>query len=373
MSTFKVCHMSSVHHGLDTRIFHKECCSLADNSYDVALVIGASDEDVHLAKSRSVSLIRLDRIEGRFKRMLLQGYRCYRKALGTRSDIYHLHDPELIPFGVLLRLRGKKVVYDVHEDLPRDILLKDWIPPLFRKSLSRFISGIEFIVASSFFEVITATPFILKRFKKANARAVNINNFPLDIDIPEEFDRPCGGAAICYVGGITKLRGVGEILDALNILQGEARLHLAGNFVDQGFEKSLLSHPAWQRVEWHGYVDRAGVRRILSQSMAGLVTLHPTATFTMSLPVKLFEYMACGLPVIASDFPLWNEIITKHKCGILVDPKCPQQIAEAISYCLENRDLAEEMGNNGRAAVLSEYNWRSEERKLIQFYRELHS
>ena len=149
----KICHMSSVHSGLDVRIFHKECCSLANNSYEVSLVINANESDRLIAESNNVSLYPLRFEEGRFKRIFLSRItRCFIKALKTKSDIYHFHDPELIPFGVLLSLFGKKVIYDVHEDVPLDILNKSWIPILIRKLLSKFINFIENLHLSFFFK-----------------------------------------------------------------------------------------------------------------------------------------------------------------------------------------------------------------------------
>ena len=371
MKAHKVCHMSSVHSGLDVRIFHKECCSLVNHSFQVTLVINANNQDISTAESCNVRLIKLDLIKSRMKRILFQNYKCYREALKTNSDIYHFHDPELIPFGVLLKLRGKIVVYDVHEDVPKAILNKHWIPSFARKFVSYMAYAVEFIAAKYFFEVITATPFILGRFKRANPRSININNFPLDRDIPREVVRKECPNEVCYIGGITKHRGLEEIITALDILQEKIELNLAGNFVEKDFEHKIIALDAWKKVNWYGYVGRDKVRDILSKSIAGLVTLHPTATYIDSLPVKLFEYMAFGLPVIASDFPLWREIIIKHKCGILVDPESPAQIADAIKYCINNRARAFEMGENGRKAIFEEYNWRNEEKKLIKLYTEL--
>ena len=117
-----------------------------------------------------------------------------------------------------------------------------------------------------------------------------------------------------------------------------------------------------------GFVDRDRVRQVLSRSMAGLVTLHPIINYIDALPVKMFEYMSAGIPVIASDFPLWREIIQGDDCGLLLDPLNPAAIAHAIDYLVSHPEEAQRMGKNGRTAVETKYNWTMEEKKLLAFY-----
>ena len=148
-------------------------------------------------------------------------------------------------------------------------------------------------------------------------------------------------------------------------------MNLAGNFLDKDYELKLRKHSSWKKVNYYGYVDREDIRKILARSSLGLVTLYPTNTYMESLPVKMFEYMAYGLPVIASDFPLWRTIIKNKDCGLLVNPKSPSEIAKAVDFCIRNRERNLKMGKNARKAVLEEYNWLSEEKKLLKFYESL--
>ena len=109
---------------------------------------------------------------------------------------------------------------------------------------------------------------------------------------------------------------------------------------------------------------------MLSQVKAGLVTLHPTPKYQTALPVKMFEYMIAEVPVIASNFPYWSDIVNDAGCGICVDPMKPEEIRGAVDYICRHPDIAREMGRNGREKVLEKYNWDREKEKLFALYRE---
>ena len=176
---------------------------------------------------------------------------------------------------------------------------------------------------------------------------------------------------VCYVGGIGTIRGVRELIRACEVLRSPARLNLAGRFSEPRVEVEVKLYPGWERVNELGFLDRFGVREVLSRSVAGVVTLHPTINYLDSLPVKMFEYMSSGIPVIASHFPLWRAIIEGNQCGLCVDPLDPKAIANAIDFMIDNPDRARQMGENGKRAVLGKYNWAAEEKKLISFYQSL--
>lgn len=369
----RVCHLASAHQGLDVRIFHKECVALAGAGFETHLVIEASADDVRAAAAKGVSLHALPSPSGRFARIFKHAWRCYWSARQIDAEIYHFHDPELIPYGVVLALSGKKVIYDVHEDLPMDILTKGWIPSGVRRIVSNVARCVEYVGAKCFFHVIGATPHIAERFKSINGGAIEINNFAV-CAVSESNRAEAWGSKrgeVLYVGGIASVRGVQELVEAMELVNSDIRLNLAGRFVEAEVRTNLKCSPGWGRVNELGFLDRAGVEEALQRSRAGLVTLHPIRTYLDSLPVKLFEYMAAGIPVIASDFPLWREIVVGHKCGLCVDPMDPRAIACAIDYLVDHPDEAREMGENGWRAAREKYNWGHEEKRLLHFYGSL--
>lgn len=367
----RVCHLSSVHRGLDVRIFHKECASLAVAGYDTHLVIVANEKEVFTARKKGVTVHALELPIGRFTRMVKQAWCCYKIGKKIDANIYHFHDAELIPYGIILSLLGKKVIYDVHEDLPKDILTKDWIPHWGRRVMARFAHIVEYIGARYFFSISAATPSIRDRFSSLGAHCIDINNFPLVSELPDFLSWQNKKNEICYVGGIGKTRGIVEICDAMGIVENEVRLNLCGRFSEPVVEQKVKLSHGWRYINECGFLDRAGVQDTYSRSVAGLVTLHPISNYLDSLPVKMFEYMGAGIPVIASDFPLWREIIGGNQCGLLVDPLNPKEIAVAIDYLIDNPEGARRMGENGRKVVFKKYNWVVEEKKMLQFYEEV--
>lgn len=366
----RVCHMSSAHRGLDIRIFAKECVTLAEAGYETHLVITATDDAVAKAAARKVTLHALPPPAGRLARMFKQAWCCYRTARKLGADIYHFHDPELIPYGMLLKLAGKRVIYDVHEDLPRDILDKEWIPAWARRVVAAAAETLENAGARWFFAVVAATPFIAERYRRITSKSIDINNYPM----PDELAPPTTAAArrrqVCYVGGITRVRGLMPLVQALPAAPG-VNLVLCGQFSEPEFEAELKALPGWQQVDYRGQVDRVAMQRILCESMAGVVTFLPIPNHTDAQPNKMFEYMSAELPVIASDFPLWRQIVDGAQAGRCANPQSPEAIATVIRELTEDPAKVDRMGKAGRKAVLEQYNWPNEAAKLIDFYKGL--
>jgi glycosyltransferase involved in cell wall biosynthesis len=364
-SACRVVHLTSVHSRNDTRIFIKQCRTLAAHGYDVTLVVA---DGLGAERKDGVTIADVGRLPGRLNRMLITARRVFDQAVALDADIYQLHDPELIPAGLKLKRLGKTVIFDSHEATHRQLLSKPYLGPLSGQLLAAAFSLFQRYACSRFDGIIAATPFIRDMFLDINPVTVDVNNYPL----PAEFDAAARWAdkapEVCYVGGIEAIRGIRELVHACALLRSPARLVLAGRFSEPGLEAELSAHAGWARVTAHGQLDRDGVRRVMARAVAGLVTLHPVANYLEALPVKMFEYMAAGIPVIASRFPLFRDIVEGSHCGMCVDPVDPQAIASAIDYLVANPDIAKLMGENGRNAVLEKYNWSGQALKLTDFY-----
>lgn len=364
----KVCHLSSAHPPGDIRIFHKECTSLASSGdFEVSLITVNSEEKiqngVQLLSAKTNS-------SNRFFRMLNASKAVYKKALEVNADVYHFHDPELLPYGLKLQKKGKKVIYDAHEDVPRQILGKPWIPKILRKPIAYFYEKYEDYISSRLSFVVVSTPTIKKRYLKVTPNTEAICNYPILGENTHLPDWDSRANEICYIGGITRIRGAVEIVKTLELLP-DVKLNMAGPYSSDSLKQELQVMPAWNRVKDYGFVSRQEIVGILNRSKVGLVTLYPQENYLDSLPIKMFEYMYAGIPVVASNFPLWKQIVTDHNCGICVNPLDVGDISTAVSKLLTDDHLAKQMGENGRKAVLDFYNWENEERKLINIYHQL--
>lgn len=365
----RVAQLTSAHPRYDTRIFIKVSSSLAKHNYDVSLIVadGKGDETKNGVKIFDVGA----KSGGRISRMTKTVGKVFEKAKTLDADIYHLHDPELTPVGLKLKKIGKIVIFDAHEDLPKQILGKAYLNQPAKIFLSAALAAYERFSCKKLDAIITATPFIRDKFLTINPNTIDINNFPVigELDSATQWHEKRN--EVCYVGGIDAIRGIREVVRACELLQSSARLNLAGTFSEPELESEVKTYAGWARVNQLDYQDRTGVRAVMGNSVAGLVTLHPAINYLDALPVKMFEYMAAGIPVIASYFPLWQEIVEGNDCGLCINPLDPKAIAVAIDFMINNPERARQMGENGRRAVIEKYNWGVEETKLIVFYRSL--
>jgi glycosyltransferase involved in cell wall biosynthesis len=363
-----VAHLTSVHPRYDTRIFLKECRSLASAGHQVTLVVadGLGDEE-----KDGVRILDVGKPRNRLERMTGATRRVMARAQAIGADIYHLHDPELLPVGLALKWKGSRVIFDAHEDAPRQILSKFYLHPIVRYSISWPLGVLERYSCRRFDKVIAATPAICEKFVELGIPSININNFPLLGELETEAPWDHKQKEVCYIGGITSIRGIRQVVAAMAIAKSGVRLNLGGPFPEKEVRSDVEQSSGWSAVNELGFVSRPEMRDVLARSLAGIVTFLPEPNHIAAQPNKMFEYMSAGIPVIASNFPLWREIVEGNECGLCVDPLDPSAIAAAIDHLVDDPDRARRMGENGRRAVQERFNWSVEERSLLRLYEEL--
>lgn len=373
MNQKHIAHLTTVHPPFDVRIFHKQCRSLVKVGYKVTLVApGSGDEAVD-----DIQIISVKRAGTRIGRITGSILQVYRKARQLKADLYHFHDPELISVGLILRALGKRVVYDIHEDVPRALfaLSRNYIPNSAKQSASWLIEQFENNAARMFSGLIAATPAIGERFRALNPHTEVINNFPISDELIASAEVPWEkrSLSVVYAGAISFERGIREMVEAMSRLpkQLDVRLKLAGSFSPLHTRDSVTRLPGWQQVDELGFINRDQMAGLLGQVCAGLVIFYPDPNHLQAQPNKLFECMSAGIPIIISDFPLWRKIIEQVGCGLLVDPLDSQAVATAIEYLMTHPAEAEAMGSRGKKAVSDKYNWENEQQKLFSFYEKL--
>lgn len=368
----KVCMLTTVHPAFDTRIFYKEGMSLLRAGYDVTIIVQHDKSEV----VNGIKLIALQKPRNRFLRMFGLTWRSYRIALRERADIYHIHDPELLPFARLLALLGKRVVYDMHENVPKQIKNKDWINPSLRKYVAKLVSLAERILLLDIPVIFAETSYPKDYLWVKNY--TTILNMPLVnqlIPLKNEFtksEKPLIG----YIGGVSEARGSLVTIEALKILKDrgiELEFECIGS-IGKAHKRQLLmliEEYKLQGVNFYGWIKPKEGWTKIARCWIGLAILQPMPNYVESYPTKMFEYMALGLPVIASGFSLWRKIVEGAGCGLLVNPLKPEEVADAVVYLLENPEEAEEMGKRGKKAVEERYGWEKESEKLLALYSDL--
>lgn len=362
----KVCHISTVHGVFDDRIFFKECRTLANEGYDVYYIVGHDKEEV----IDKVHILPLPQNEGRIYRFFGKRWIAFKKANELKADIYHFHDPELVTIGLMLKLSGKRVIYDSHEDVPLQILSKEWLGDFFiRKIISSLFNAFEKSSARKFDGVVTVTEGIKDKFTSCNTEL--IRNLPIkdmiDAAVPVQIEKQ--KTVVIYAGGLTRMRGIRELIDAIGLIGGDVELWLLGKFDSTDFQKECQSLDGWQYTRYFGLKSMKEAYSYMKCADIGFCTLYPEENYLSSLPVKAFEYMACGLPMVMSDFPYWVDIF--KDCSVFVNPKDSNGIAKKIKYLMGNKERANEMGLNGASLVGSKYSWEAESRVLINLYNRI--
>ena len=360
----KVCHISTAHPPFDVRIFHKECVSLAKAGFDVYLVVTHDKAET----VQGVKIIPLPASKSKLHRMFIKTHFAFYRSLKTKSKIYHFHDPELMIVGILLRILGKKVIFDSHENVSVQIETKEWLGnKTIRKLVQKSYRLLERFSILFYQKIISVTPEIVEFLSPS--KGVLVRNYPILSKIEEngQRDKISNITTVIYAGGLTKIRGIKELCQAIELVQGEAELVLLGKWESESFKAECLDGTA--KVNYLGLVPLNEVYPIMKNADLGCVTLYKVKNHLNSLPIKSFEYMACRLPLLMSNIPYWeNEF---KGSAIIVDPYSIEDIKEKIEWVLNNKEEAKRIGQFGWKTVNEKYSWEVESKKLIKMYNEL--
>ena len=369
----RVCHMTSTHGNHDQRILLKECFSLADAGYEVFQVAQGEDGVEH-----GVTLVGTgERKTGAFYRLVLRPRHVYKLAKKLDADIYHFHDMELLPYAKKLKRAGKKVIFDCHEDFASRFADSDRLPlpKSMMRLLARAYSNYEKSVVSRIDAIISVTPHICARLSQTNPETVMVTNYPIiDEDSPWrkiEF-RDADSKYICFAGQVScNQYGLDTAVEAIQSFP-DLRFVIAGPVRREADLEKIEELDENHKTEYAGVLPFSELPNLIGHSIAALATVAYTADTCDHLGTlgsnKLFEAMLCGVPVIFTNFDLWREINDRYHFGIAVEKGNVEELKKAISTILDDPERAKEMGTRGRKAVLEEFNWKSQETRLLDVY-----
>jgi glycosyltransferase involved in cell wall biosynthesis len=379
VSESHVCFLSSEHPPFDKRVFHKEAKSLAAAGFRVVHLC-PDDNDRHETID-GISIVRYLRRKGKLGR--LRGLRSlYRRASGIDAAVYHCNEPDSWVVGVALGLlRNKKVVFDCHEYYPGQVVR--WLPGPLRavgRETTKFMLQVLGLGTDL---IVLAKASVSDDFSWSKQRLLVILNTnpvsdmdglndarPLKARLSEPF-------RFVHSGVIRKERGSEQLLDAMAILSRETQrdfeVDIVGEFKDgskaEFFEKASRLGVD-RRIRFHGWLSRKEAFEVVRLAHAGLILLQPTLENNIkAMPHKLFDYMLAGLPVVTPDFATEiAQIVEGAGAGYLVDTSDPRALAEVMLRLLENPVQSSDMGARGRAAVIRQYNWEADAKKLTDAY-----
>lgn len=366
-----VCHVISGYFRDDARVFLRQSKSLHANGFKVSILTNDGKGPETL---QGIPIYDADRPWPRWKTLLFAKRQLLRKAIEIDADIYQLHSPELLPLGLALKRMGKAVVYDAHEDMPRHLLEKEWLPHFTRKIMSVAFERYLLFALARFNEVVSPHSHVVEDFQKILGKGILIANFPLigyDWETSREHYRQRSGI-VCYSGTVYAYSNQDEMLQAIRTFDIEYRI---AGYIDQGFHDRLMSHPNANKVRFLGRLSRPDLHQFYQEARVGIVIYDYKLNLGGRLGSfgtnKIFEYMEAGLPFICTDYTLWKGIVDRYDCGVSVPPNDPDATAEALEFLLGDVDRAYRMGQNGRRAVLEEFNWGTEEAKYLALFHRL--
>lgn len=356
--------MTTVHRYNDNRVFYKECFFLSNNGYEISLLVAGENSRLE----NGINIIGFEKEKSRIKRYFKTSFLDVIKfALKEQADLYHFHDPELIFAGLYLKLKGKKVIYDIHENNPASILSKPYIKSnLFKKLISSLFNTVEQVSVKFFDALVTARPDITKQFKHKNI--ITLRNFPIlpkEEDI-KEIEIKKTKPSVIFVGGMSNIRGTNQLIDAFEKLD-EYELWLLGPITDKSIQKRI--DKGCKNVKYLGFVNAKEIFSYINLADIGIVTFLPVPNHITTLATKPFEYMACGKPMIMSDFEYWRE--TFKESSLYVNPSNPDSIAKSIKELIDDKNRMQKMSMLNKKLIQTEYNWEKEVEKLFSLYDKL--
>lgn len=359
--------LANGHPTFDIRIFIKESQSLTKAGYSVSIITPNETDD----ERNGIRILAVSIVNGGWRKLLITPWNILRRSLKQPKDsIFHIQDSNILLVGVALKILGRRVIYDAHEDTPLQISYQHWLPGFLKLPYTWFYLSLEKISGILFDKIIVAEPIIAKYFPVR--KTILVRNFPIvdSFKVPNIKPYTQRKVRLVSVGTLTRVRGLFEMLNGAKVARQkypDFEFILGGKFSPQELEQEVKGNYSFEFIPW---VSHSDLVKLLLDSRIGIIIPHPIERYKTNYPVKLFEFMAAGIPVIASKEGESAHFVNEARCGILVDPLNIEEIGEAIIWLFQNTDEAEAMGKRGQKLIFEKYNWEIESRQLLEVYKD---
>jgi len=354
--------VSVVHHPDDARIRYRQIQALLDAGWDVTYAAPFSGYDLPIPGTRDVvGLVGLDlpRAAGRRRTAALRAARQLLRTQGRMHDVVLLHDPEL-----LLALPGTRglpaVIWDVHEDTAASVTLKPWLPAALRRGVATLTRRVE-TIAERHVHLLLAEGSYTERFR-GNHRVV-----PNTVRVPATVPEP-GTERVVYLGHLSLKRGAADIAAVATQVHaasgGAVEVEVIGHADGPATEALTAAEQAGQLTRT-GFLPSHQALARLDGALAGLSLLHDEPNYHFSLPTKLVEYMAHGVPVITTPLPLAQQLVTETEVGVVVPFERPDLVVEEILRLRADADRRIALGRAGHRIAQDRYDWTTQAKVFV--------
>ncbi|MEZ8018145.1 hypothetical protein ACED63_06950 [Vibrio splendidus] len=359
-----IANLTSVHTRKDPRVFHKICKSLSEH-YSTTLIVadGLDNETIDNINIVNVS----NGKPGRLKRVLFSSFNVVWTGYKSKCEIFHIHDPELLIPSLFLKVMGKKVVYDIHENIRIQVAHKKWLPKHTRAFASFLVGLIEDFCCKFMDVLIVPQPKMLDMYKGKNKKVILVANYPEFEMKSVESNNLFSMYNLIYSGAITEDRGLYNMLNFLS-LDKRYKLTLAGPISSLLLEKAR-KHPNWDRVDYLGVLARDELYEIYAKSSVGIIMFNNVGQYNMAYSLKLFEYMQNGLYILMPNFGDWKLFNKKYNSGINVDYSDFNSTHEKLARV--SSDDVEDVTLSNRKLIKDIFNWNQQSNNLLECYKAL--
>ncbi|CAL9537747.1 hypothetical protein SUDANB121_04191 [Nocardiopsis dassonvillei] len=346
-----------VHHPEDARILHRQIRALLDAGHTVTYV--APFRECGVTPWNELRSVDVPRASGRERLSALRAARAVLAEQAPKADLLLFHDPELL---LALPSARPVTVWDVHEDTAASILTKPWVPRPFRRPLGMLVRSFE-RRSERRMKLLLAEEGYRSRFRRPHPVVPNTT------EVPEEPARPPGDDRVVYLGHVSLARGAREMIELGRLLRPHGvRVEIIGG-ADAGVRPLLREAQQEDALTWYGFVPNDRALRMCAGAMAGLSLLHDTPNYRHSMPTKVVEYMAHGLPVVTSPSPVAAKLVAERPegpAGLVVPFRDPAATAEAVLRLRADEGLRARLARTGHRIAQTSYHWPVQARAFVK-------